>query len=63
MYFSNFITYELPPGLNEVSDNNIVLDNLVTGNVSIDIITRELQTKTSNVARFKEKSFLIRNRT
>ena len=56
-YKSKFISYEIPLGINEVSDIYITLKKLVIAKISIDIITRKSEIKTSNVSRFNEFFF------
>ena len=51
-YNANFETYEIPPGIYEVSCNNNTLDNSVKANVCIAINTLKSRLKTNKKLRF-----------
>ena len=57
LYNSDFETYEIPPGLYEVSDINQTSDNLVKAIISKDINTKKSSFKTKKISKFDEKSF------
>ena len=54
---SNFITFEIPPGIHEVTVINNILENSAKVNVSIDIITKSSGLKTNKVSRIEAKPF------
>ena len=45
---SNLVTYEIPPGVYEVSDINNDENNFAKANLSFDIITIKLKLKTNH---------------
>ena len=53
---SNFETYEMAPGIYEVSDIKNTSENLMKDDVSVNFITRKSQLKANNVLRSHEKS-------
>ena len=54
----NFGFYEIPPSIYEFSDNNNILDNIITASVSFHEITMKSTLKANNILRFDIKSFL-----